>query len=63
MEMVQLGVLWMVKHVLGPKILATINSELEHADTRCRGKENVEEREQAGASVATKCTLSTVRDG
>ena len=45
------------------KILVTINSELEHADTRCRGQENVEEREQAGASVATKCTLSTVRDG
>ena len=38
------------------------NSELEHADTRCRGQENVEEREEAGASVATKCTLSTVRD-
>ena len=37
------------------------NSEHEHADTRCRGQENVEEREQAGASVATKCTLSTVR--
>ena len=37
------------------------NSELEHADTRCRDQENVEEREQAGASVATKCTLSTVR--
>ena len=38
------------------------NSELEHADTRCNGQENVKEREQAGASVATKCTLSTVRD-
>ena len=38
------------------------NSELEHVDTRCSGKENVEERRQAGASVATKCTLSTVRD-
>ena len=41
-----------------------INSELEHADTRCAGQENqrnIEEREQAGALVATRCTLSTVR--
>ena len=38
------------------------NSELEQADTRCSGQENVEEREQGGASVATKCTLSTVRN-
>ena len=37
-------------------------SELEDADTRCSGQENVEEREQAGDSVATKCTVSTVRD-
>ena len=34
------------------------NSELEHADTRCGGQENIEEREQAGASVATRCTVS-----
>ena len=38
------------------------NSELENADTRCRGQENIEEREQAGASVATKWTVSIVRD-
>ena len=38
------------------------NSELEHADRRCGGQENIEEREQAGASVATRCTVSTVRD-
>ena len=38
------------------------NSELEHADTCCAGQENIEEKEQVGASVATKCTVSTVRD-
>ena len=38
------------------------NSELEHADRQCGGQENIEEREQAGASVATRCTVSTVRD-
>ena len=38
------------------------NSELNHADRRCGGQENIEEREQAGASVATRCTVSTVRD-
>ena len=38
------------------------NSELENADTRCGGQENIEGREQAGASVATKWTVSTVRD-
>ena len=38
------------------------NSELEHADTRCGGQENMKEREQAGASVATRCKVSTVRD-
>ena len=37
-------------------------SELEHADTQCGGQENIEERERAGASVATKWTLSVVRD-
>ena len=36
------------------------NSELEHADTRCGGQEIIEEREQPGASVATKCTVTTV---
>ena len=38
------------------------NSELEHADRRCGGQENIEEREQAGALVATRCTVSTVTD-
>ena len=38
------------------------NSELEHADTWCDAQENIKEREQAGASVATRCTVSTVRD-
>ena len=38
------------------------NSELEYADTRCGCQENIEEREQAGASVATKWTVSVVRD-
>ena len=38
------------------------NSELEYADTRCGSQENIEEKEQVGASVATKCTVSTVRD-
>ena len=38
------------------------NSELKHADTRCGGQENIKEKEQAGASVATKCTVSTVTD-
>ena len=38
------------------------NSELEHADTQYGGQGNIEEREQAGASVATRCTVSTVRD-
>ena len=38
------------------------NSELEHADTRCGGQENIKEREQARALVATRCTVSTVRD-
>ena len=38
------------------------NSDLEHADTRCGGQENLEEREQAGALVATRCSVSTVRD-
>ena len=38
------------------------NSELQHADTRCGGQENIEEREQAGASVATKWTVSIARD-
>ena len=36
-----------------------VNSEFEHADTRCAGQENqrnIEEREQAGALVATRCT-------
>ena len=41
---------------------ASNNSELKHADTRCGGQENIEEREQAGASVVTRCTVSTVRD-
>ena len=38
------------------------NSELEHADTRCGGQENIEEREQAGALLATRCKVSIVRD-
>ena len=38
------------------------NSELGNADTRCGGQEIIEEREQPGASVATKCTVSTVTD-
>ena len=38
------------------------NSELEHADKWCGGQENIKESEQAGASVATRCTVSTVRD-
>ena len=38
------------------------NSELKHADTRCGDQENIKEKEQAGASVATKCTVSTVTD-
>ena len=38
------------------------NSELEHADAQCDGQENIEEREQAGTSVATRCTVSTVTD-
>ena len=38
------------------------NSELEHADTRCGGQESIDERERAGASVATRCTVSNVRD-
>ena len=32
------------------------NSEVEHADTRCGGQENIEEREQVGASVAEEGT-------
>ena len=50
--MVHLTFKWM-------KILAT---QLEHVDTWCGGQENSEEREQAGALVATRCTVSTVRD-
>ena len=38
------------------------NSELEQAGTRCGGQEYIEEREQEGASVATKWTVSIVRD-
>ena len=36
------------------------NSEVEHTHTRCGGQENIEEREQAGASVATKWTVSII---
>ena len=38
------------------------NSELKHVDILSGGQENIKEKEQAGALVATKCTVSTVRD-
>ena len=37
------------------------NLELEHADTQCGGQKNIKERKQAGASVTTRCTVSTAR--
>lgn len=32
------------------------------ADTQCAGQENIEEREQAGTLVATRCTVLTAGD-